>query len=85
MDLSKVEYSTRPVTLQTHVWMEQAGRGSFEAMLKLVVSRTNITEPEALELVDDELSEVILQIGDGMSRAFALSALGRSMDAESNG
>lgn len=85
MDISKVEYSTRPVTLQTHIWMEQAGKGSFEAMFQLVLARTNLKEPETLALDDEELSEVIGQIGEGMARAFALSALGRSIDAEANG
>lgn len=77
MELSKVEYSSRKVTLQHRIWMEQAAGGSFQAILNLILARTDIEEAEALQLDDEELSVIIGKIAEGMVAAVTLSAIGR--------
>lgn len=79
MDSSQVEYSTKPVTLQQHIWMQKAVAGDYEAMLFLIIARTNIGEEKALNIEDDDLVVIIGEIAQGMQRSMMLSELGKGL------
>lgn len=77
IDLDKVDYSTKPVTLAQHIWMQRAQRQDFEGMLSLILARTNIPEEEALEFDDEELGIVITKVCDGIIASTVLNSLGK--------
>ena len=78
MDLDKVEYSSKPVTLEQRIWLERSGNGSYEAMFNLILARSNISTEEALELLEDDLTIVVTKIGEGMRQSYVLSTLGKA-------
>lgn len=82
MDLGTVQHSTKTPTLQQLIWLEEISKdsSSFEAMFRLIVARTNLTEAQALELTSDEVSELVGKVCNGITASMAIMNLGKSWD-----
>lgn len=80
MDLTAVEYTTRQFKLKEHIWLQRfSQKNDYEAMLELIVCRSNITAEEALELDWPEILEVITNISNRMVQSIALAELSKEL------
>lgn len=80
-----VEYSTRPLTLQELIWVQQAQqRMDAVAMLAIIEARTDLSRDEALGLDQNEVGEVFAGIADGINRSAALAKLQEQLAPEAD-
>jgi hypothetical protein len=75
-----VQISTRPITLGQLVDVKLMSGGDYEALLRLITARTNLTEHEARELTLEESCEVINKIVDGIMKSNVLDQLSKQFE-----
>lgn len=75
MDLTKVEYSSKLMTLEQHIWLQDASKGDYHAMKEIICARTNIPEEEALQLHDNDIQAIFGEIAIGIAASFTLQEL----------
>lgn len=86
VDLTSIEYSTKPATLAHLVWLQRAGEQlpngapNWEAVLNLIVSRTSLTIEEAGELEYDEIMEVNQKVCEALGQSATLYLIGKSLE-----
>lgn len=80
MNVDSVVYTTRSVNLGDHILLQQCGEGDYEAMLELILARTDLQEDQALSLEDEEAAEIMRKIGEGIAQSYALKNLAKEMD-----
>lgn len=76
MDMSKVVYSDKPMTLGHRILLQRAGQSDWEALASYIVVRTNLTPVEAMTLDDDECSVIIEK---SVKASQVLENLGKSL------
>lgn len=78
-----VIFSTRPIAVGEMLDAQKVSTGDVAAMVRLFVSRSNVTEEEMLRLDGDELEELAKAFNESIKRSKELQQLGRMLD-ESN-
>lgn len=81
MTLPEITYKTTPITLGEQVLMDRIrdGVNTASSVLGLIVSRTNLSEQEALALELDEALQVMTKIAEALNQAVILEAMGKSL------
>lgn len=77
--MKTITYSTKPVTLGEARLMAQVQDGNWDALLRLIVSRTDLTEAEAEGLDVADLQSVTDAIARAVNQATVLSNLGMQL------
>jgi hypothetical protein len=80
MDLEKIKFSDKPLTLYEHIMAQRGSQNDYEAMLAFILSRTNMMEAEVLKLDDEDLLLLINRINVAVDQAKALQAFGRKLN-----
>ena len=74
-----ITFTTRAITFGERLWAQKAGQGDLEAMARLFVARSDLTEDEMLALVDEEIAEVADLFKKSIEQCGTLGEIGRSL------
>lgn len=74
-----ITYSTKPMTLGEARLIKWAQDGDFDAAIKLLMARTNLTEAEAEALDASDLAEIMQAIADGMNQGAVLAKMAEQL------
>lgn len=81
MNLDTVVYSTKPLNLRDHIFLQRfSSANDYQAMLDIILVRTNIRLEDALELDDEDLGIVMGKITESVMQAIQLTGLSKGID-----
>lgn len=76
----EIIYSDKPLTLGQMADAQLSAKGDYAALVRYIVSRTNLTEEQVRNLDMEEASRVIVKVGEMLVQALALMNLGSMLD-----
>ena len=76
-----ITFTTRAFTFGERLYAQKGAQGDLEAMMRLFVARSDLTEDEMLALVDEEIAEVADLFKKSVEQCGTLGEIGRSLGA----
>lgn len=77
----EITYSTKPLTLGQMADISSAGKGDYEATIRLIVGRTNLLDHQVRELDLEEGLAILREVTQAALRAMTLQNLGQQLDS----
>lgn len=77
----EITYSTKLLTLGNMSDALAAGKGDYDAMIRLIAGRTNLLPEQVRELDIEEAGAVLKKILEALSRSIVLNDLGKQLDS----
>lgn len=78
--MREVEYSTKSLRVDDFRLFQKASAGDIEALIELVLRRTDLQEDEILALDEDEMTQVLKGIIEGALRSRVLRNMGKGFE-----
>lgn len=76
-----ITYSSKPITLGNMIDIQRfQSEGDSEALLELILDRTDLTEEEAVQLDMDDIDVIVSSLVLALEQAIALRNLGKSLN-----
>lgn len=78
--MREITYHTKPITMGEMVLIQRIQTGSdAEAMVALLVSRTDLAEDEVLRMDVDDATQIMNKVAEAFATATTLQMLGRAL------
>lgn len=79
--MREIIYSSKPITLGNMIDIQRfQSESDSEALLELILDRTDLTEEEAIQLDMDDIDVIVSNLVTALEQAIALRNLGKSLE-----